>query len=243
MHDNESIKIEGLSANFESNGLQVIKDINLSVEKGSFISIIGPSGAGKSTLLRLVLGLMKPSHGKIVKNFKEPAMVFQNHALFPWLNTLENVEFGLKMKNLDEEKRKKIAKEKLSEVGLSGYGERFPDELSGGQHQRVGLARALAISPDLLILDEPFSSLDTITSQALKKDLLSVWHTYNMTIFMVNHLIPDAVELSDKIFIMSPLPGEIKKTMHISLPRPRDTRSGEFFKYVDELTEEVRRIS
>ncbi|MBU6214500.1 ABC transporter ATP-binding protein [Patescibacteria group bacterium] len=221
----------------------VLKDITFSVPTGAFVSIIGPSGSGKSTLMRVILGLMSASSGNIVRNFTKPAMVFQNYALFPWLSAIDNVAFGLKMQGMDRKERERIAREKLNQVGLTRLERHFPSALSGGQRQRVGLARALAISPDLLIMDEPFSNLDTITSEALKTDLLKIWRSYGMTILMVNHLIPDAIELSDAIHIMSSHPGRIEKTVSVRLPRPRDTRSPQFYAEVDALTEAIREIS
>ena len=227
-------------ADEKKNSVPTIKDISLSVPKGSFLSIIGPSGAGKSTLMRIILGLMPHTSGEVVRNFSRPAMVFQNYALFPWLSALDNVAFGLHMHGMGHKQREHIAREKLREVGLERFEGHYPAALSGGQRQRVGLARALAISPDLLIMDEPFSNLDTITSESLKADLLKIWRTYGMTIVMVNHLIPDAIELSDQIIIMAAHPGRVEKTMHVDLARPRDARSDQFFKQVDLLTEDIR---
>lgn len=224
-------------------GAFVLKDLTFTVPKKGFVSIAGPSGAGKSTLMRAILDLIPIHSGLITRNFTRPAMVFQNYALFPWLSAIDNVAFGLKMEDVAPHERDRIAREKLKEVGLTGFERHYPGELSGGQRQRVGLARALAISPDLLIMDEPFSNLDTITAEALKKDLLSIWRTYNMTILMVNHLIPDAVELSDTILVMKAHPGRIEKTIPIDLSRPRDTRSPAFFKAVDQLTEIIRTVS
>jgi NitT/TauT family transport system ATP-binding protein len=226
-----------------SHALPAIRDVSFSIPSGSFTSIIGPSGVGKSTLLRVILGLMPHTSGEVVRNFARPAMVFQNYALFPWLTALENVAFGLRMDGMDRLRRERIAHEKLAEVGLAHLEHHYPATLSGGQRQRVGLARALAISPDILILDEPFSNLDTITSEALKADLLRIWRDYGMTILMVNHLIPDAIELSDQIILMGAHPGHIEKTLRVDLPRPRGTRSDSFFKHVDSLTEEIRHIS
>lgn len=220
-----------------------LRDITFSLAKGSFLSVIGPSGSGKSTLMRIILGLMEPSSGTVVRNFIKPAMVFQNYALFPWLTTLENVAFGLQMDGMTKKERVALARAKLAEVELSHLEEHYPAALSGGQRQRVGLARALAIAPDLLILDEPFSNLDTITAEELKIDLLRLWRTYGITMVMVNHLIPDAVELSDTILIMNAHPGRIEKTIHIGLPRPRDTRSPQFYREVDILTGDIRKIS
>ncbi len=221
----------------------VLKDISFSVSKGSFVSIIGPSGAGKSTLARVILGMMPHESGEIVRNFLRPAMVFQNYALFPWLSALDNVAFGLKMGGMPRVERESIAREKLKEVGLLHLEKHYPSALSGGQRQRVGLARALAISPDLLIMDEPFSNLDTITSEALKVDLLKIWRTYGMTILMVNHLIPDTIELSDQVIVMGAHPGRVEKVFTVNLPRPREVRGSQFFKEVDLLTESIRALS
>ena len=221
----------------------VLKEISFSIPKGFFVSIIGPSGAGKSTLMRVILDLMPSASGTVVRNFSRPAMVFQNYALFPWLSALENAAFGLRMSGVRKDDAHKIAREKLKEVGLEHFERHYPSQLSGGQRQRVGLARALVISPDLLIMDEPFSNLDTITSEALKADLLKIWRAYGMTILMVNHLIPDAIELSDQIIVMSAHPGRIEKTFAVDLPRPRNIRDAAFFKEVDFLTEVIRKVS
>lgn len=218
-----------------------LKDISFSIPKGSFVSVIGPSGAGKSTLMRVILGLMPHMQGTVVRNFSRPAMVFQNYALFPWLSAKNNVAFGLRMTGAGRRERDRIAREKLKEVGLEHLENHYPVALSGGQRQRIGLARALAISPDLLIMDEPFSNLDTITSEALKADLLNIWRSYGMTILMVNHLIPDAIELSDQIIVMGAHPGRVEKILDINLNRPRDARGSHFFKEVDLLTEDIRR--
>jgi NitT/TauT family transport system ATP-binding protein len=220
-----------------------LKDVTFSIKKGSFVSIAGPSGAGKSTLMRIILGLMPHASGTVVRNFTHPAMVFQNYALFPWLTALDNVAYGLRMQGMGRKEREHLARTKLEEVGLHDLDHRYPNALSGGQRQRVGLARALALSPDLLIMDEPFSNLDTITAEALKADLLRIWRAYGLTILMVNHLIPDAIELSDDILLMKAHPGEIVRTISVPLVRPRDPRSPAFYKEVDALTEHIRRIS
>jgi len=241
-----ALVLSRVSARFsdeEKKNVPVLEDISLSIPAGGFVSIIGPSGAGKSTLMRVILGLMPHESGTIVRNFSRPAMVFQNYALFPWLTAFDNVAFGLKMEGVPRRERARIAREKLKEVGLEHLANHYPATLSGGQRQRVGLARALAISPDLLITDEPFSNLDTITAESLKADLLKIWRTYGMTILMVNHLIPDAIELSDQIIIMSTDPGRIQETMNVNLTRPRDTRTERFFKEVDYLTEVIRHVS
>ena len=240
-----ALVLSRISANFvvDEKDTPALRDISFSVSKGSFVSIIGPSGAGKSTLMSLVLGLMPHASGEIVRNFSKPAMVFQNCALFPWLTALDNVAFGLRMSGMSHKDREHIAREKLKEVGLEHLANHYPATLSGGQRQRVGLARALAISPDLLILDEPFSNLDTITSEALKTDLLKIWRTYGMTILMVDHLVPDTIELADQIVVLGAHPGHVEKVLSVDMPRPRDTRSPQFFKHVDQLIETLRTIS
>lgn len=239
-----TLVLSRISARFADEDMKpVLKDISFSISGGSFVSIIGPSGAGKSTLMRVILGLMPHAEGTIVRNFSRSAMVFQNYALFPWLTALDNVAFGLRMEGMARHERERVAREKLKEVGLEHLEGHYPSALSGGQRQRVGLARALAISPDLLIMDEPFSNLDTITAESLKADLLNIWRAYGMTILMVNHLIPDAIELSDHVIIMGTHPGRVKKTIAVELPRPRDTRSARFFTQVDLLTEDIRGIS
>lgn len=212
------------------------KDVSFSVAPGEFVSIIGPSGGGKTTLLRAIAGVITESSGSIERNFKCSAMIFQGHGIFPWLTVLQNAAFGLQMEGVGKAERERIAHEKLKEVELHTLADRYPHQLSGGQRQRVAVARAIAVEPDLLVMDEPFSSLDSITAHALKQDILRIWQKYRMTVLMVNHLIPDAVELSDRVVVFSKEPGTIKEIAHIRLPRPRDTRSKEFFEYVDRLT-------
>jgi len=259
MNDNQNMalvlsRVCARFADIDAKGPLALKDFTFSIPTGAFISIIGPSGAGKSTLMRVILGLMKHESGTIVRNFSQSAMVFQNYALFPWLKALDNVAYGLHMKGVPRKERERIAREKLSEVGLGHLENHYPSALSGGQRQRVGLARALATSPDFLIMDEPFSNLDTITAHELKADLLKIWRLYGMTILMVNHLIPDAIELSDQIIVMGSSstksdlvldkhPGHIEKIFTVELPRPRETRSDAFYKQVDLLTETIRSIS
>ncbi len=221
----------------------VLQDVDLAVPRGSFTTLLGPSGSGKSTLMRIILNLVPHTSGTVVRNFIRPAMAFQNYALFPWLSALDNVAFGLRMNGARGEEAKVAALEKLKEVGLEQVAGHYPSMLSGGQKQRVGLARALAISPDLLIMDEPFSNLDTITAETLKADLLRIWRTYGMTILMINHLLPDAVELSDHIVIMGAHPGHIEKTLTVPLTRPRNTRDPQFYKEVDSLIAAIRAIS
>jgi NitT/TauT family transport system ATP-binding protein len=231
--------------------VRALSDISLEIPAGKFLSIVGPSGCGKSTLLRIMAGLIAPSEGDAVLHFTRPAMVFQNFALFPWLTVLGNVEFGLIMKKDSKEKNyskaaiSTIAHEKIKEVGLSGHEHKYPHELSGGMRQRVSIARALAISPDVLFMDEPFSSLDPFTADALKKDLMSLWQKYNadgvmMTIVMISHIIEDAITLSDTVAVVSSRPGQVINTHDISLSRPRNTRTQDYFELFDKITSEIK---
>lgn len=212
------------------------KDISFSIADGEFVSIVGPSGCGKSTLLRSVLGLQKGATGSITRGYKKAAMVFQGSAVFPWLTVYENIAFGLEMEGKPKETIRKIVEEKIREVGLKGHEDKYPKELSGGMKQRVGVARALAVSPDFLVMDEPFSSIDYFTAKKLKDDLLVLFKKYDMAVLFVTHLIAEAIELSDRIIVLSKRPGMIKEDVAITLPRPRDPRSVEFFTLLDKIT-------
>lgn len=220
-------------------GEYAFKEISFAVHAGEFVSIIGPSGGGKSTVLRVVAGVLKETGGSVERKFTRAAMIFQGHGIFPWLTAIENVAFGLKMEDMPEKERMHIAREKIEEVGLKGFENRYPHQLSGGQRQRVAVARAMAVNPDLLIMDEPFSSLDSLTSHRLKNDIIELWKKYKMAVIMVNHIIPDAVELSDRVIIFGANPGTIRDIVPITIPRPRDTRSKEFFAKADSLTERI----
>ncbi len=236
------LKINDLSHSFKEEnkkGFEVIKNVSFDVKKGEFLSIVGPSGSGKSTLLRIVTGLIKPTHGIVQVNTDKVAMVFQNFAVFPWLTVHDNIGFGLKMAGVSKKERKAIITEKIKEVGLTGFDKKYPKELSGGMRQRVGLARALAVNPALLIMAEPFSSLDTFTAEKLRLDLLNIWYKYKMTIILVTHLVEEALQLSDRIVIVSKRPAEIKQTLDINLERPRDVRSEHFFSLLDKITSQI----
>ena len=226
--------------------LLVLDKISFDVREGEFVCIIGPSGCGKSTLLRIISGLMKPDEGRVLLHGKPPvpeepedAMVFQHFALFPFLNVTENIEFGLKMFGVGVKERHHRVQGLIKEMGLVGAEHRYPKELSGGMKQRVGLARAFAVEPKVLLMDEPFSALDAFTAATLRDEVLRVWQQSKQTIVMVTHLVEEAIEMADRIIVMSAHPGRVIRIMKNPLARPRDKRSRHFFQAVDELTSYV----
>lgn len=266
--ENENTKINKISQNHGSNSssllelrnvskeytddnsrhVTVLKQINLSANKNEFISIVGPSGCGKSTLLRIILGLETSTTGDVlfkgqyVPNGKvnpHMAMVFQSFGLFPWLTVIENVEFGLESINMPKAQRRQKSLSIIQEVGLEGFEEAYPRELSGGMKQRVGIARALVTDPEILLMDEPFSSLDPLTAEALREEVLKVWSNEFTTpdiVIMVTHNVEEAVYLSDKIMILSHRPAKVVKEVHINIPRPREKRDKAIYEYLDQIT-------
>jgi len=225
------------SFKLDSSKQKVLDDISVDIKPGEFVCFVGPSGCGKSTLLRLISGLMKPDSGGVTMKPKTKlAFVFQNFGLFPWLTVEQNIGFGLKMNGVPKETIDAEVKKQISQMRLQGFETKHPKELSGGMKQRVGIARALSVKPDILLLDEPFSALDTFTAENLRQDLLNIWQKQQLTVVMVSHLVEEAVELSDKVVIFSAKPGRIKKEIKINLARSRDKRSTQFFNYVDEIS-------
>lgn len=232
------LTVKNLSKEFvlEKERIIALTDVNFEVNNGEFFTVIGPSGCGKSTLLKIIAGLEKPSMGEIHWNqTPKTAFVFQNFALFPYLTVFENIEFGLKMRGIPKNQREKIVKELLLEVALEEFKEKHPQELSGGMKQRVGIARALAIDPNIILLDEPFSSLDEFTAESLRNLMLGIWNKRKMTVILITHLISEALQLSDRIAVLSPAPGTVEKILENNLKRPRDLRSQEFFDFEDNL--------
>lgn len=209
-----------------SNELLALGGVNLNIHKGEFISIVGPSGCGKSTFLDLVGGLSKPNEGNIFIDGKpvegpglDRGIVFQQYALFPWRTALGNVEFGLESQKIPKNERTEIARKYLKLVGLTGFEDRYPYELSGGMKQRVAIARALAFDPDILLMDEPFGALDAQTREILQRELLHIWEETHKTIVFITHSIDEAVFLSDKVAIMTARPGVIKKMEDVPISR------------------------
>ncbi|MBI3495088.1 ATP-binding cassette domain-containing protein [Candidatus Berkelbacteria bacterium] len=209
-----------------------VQHVNLRVHAGEFFCIVGPSGCGKSTLLKLIANLEEPTEGKIEAS-NRTAMVFQSGALLPWLTARDNVGLGLTMQGLPRERVTRAATRYLAMVGLKPFGSRFPRELSGGQRQRVGIARALAIEPEVLLLDEPFSSLDQMTTEELHRDLLGIWQQNRLTIVMVSHLLDEALLLADRIAIMRQ--GTMNTIVPVQIGRPRDPHGQPFITQLKRL--------
>ena len=234
-NSNNLIVFSGVSKIYEPTKEVALRDVSLSVERGKFVCIIGPSGGGKSTVLKLIAGLERPSSGTIV-NPSHSAMVFQAGALLPWLSVYENVALGLSGRHGSAAKIGATVEKYIALVGLSGMEQKCPRELSGGQRQRVGIARALAVNPEVLLLDEPFSALDPKTTEELHQDLLKIWSATGKTIVMVSHLIEEAVALADEVILIKDY--TVARTFPISLPRPRRANEASFAHEVTEVRKE-----
>jgi NitT/TauT family transport system ATP-binding protein len=207
---------------------EAVKDISLTVEPNEFVSLIGPSGCGKSSLLSIVAGFTKPTRGTITldgvpikKPGAERGVVFQQYSLFPWLRVRENVEFGLKMAGVSRTKREGNARTLLGLAGLLAFENHYPDQLSGGMKQRIGIVRALAANPQVLLMDEPFGALDTQTRTVMQEILTNMWQRFRLSVLFITHDIEEAVFLSDRIYVMTARPGRIKAEIRVPLPRPR----------------------
>jgi NitT/TauT family transport system ATP-binding protein len=219
----------------------VLRGINLQASEGEFVSLLGHTGCGKSTLMNLIAGYIKPDQGRILVDGKlvtgpgaDRGVVFQEYALFPWYTVLENVAFGPEIRGMDRVAARKIARQYISLVGLEGFEGAYPDTLSGGMKQRVGIARALANEPSVLLMDEPFGALDALTRETMRQELLRIWLEVRPTVIFITHSVPEAVALSDCVAMFNLL-GTIERTVHIDLTRPRDPYSHEFQEYVISL--------
>ena len=227
------------------NQVTVLKDVNLSIFHEEVVALLGPSGCGKSTLMRILAGLIRPTtgqvlyHGMPLKGVNPGiSIVFQNFAIYPWLTVLKNVEIVLKAKGLPRDEVKRLADKSICMVGLTGYEEAYPRELSGGMKQRVGIARALVVEPEILCMDEPFSQVDALTAETLRAEVLDIWSCVEKnptTVFMVSHDIKEVVYMADRIVIMGSNPGSIRSILQNTLSRPRDYRSQEFLNLVDRI--------
>ena len=212
--------------------VEAIRMVDFHVRAGEFVSLLGPSGCGKSTLLDIIGGLERPTGGeviiegeKVARPHPKVAMVFQLMSVFPWRTAVENVEFGLELQNVDEKTRRKKALEVIQLVGLGGFEDKYPSQLSGGMNQRLAIARALALDPDILLMDEPFGSLDEQTRFLMGLELLRIWDATKKTILFVTHSIAEAIQLSDRVLVMSGRPSVIRQDIPIPLPRPRTIES------------------
>jgi NitT/TauT family transport system ATP-binding protein len=238
-----ALKVEKSYAQPDGRQIQVIAPTDLAIEPETIIAVLGPSGSGKSTLLRILTGLTQPSggsilwHGKpLVESNSNVAIVFQSFALFPWLTVLENVEAPLLARGVEHAERHERALKAIDTVGLQGFETAYPKELSGGMKQRVGFARALAVEPEILFMDEPFSALDVLTAENLRGELMELWIGKKIptrSIFMVTHNIEEAVTLADRVIVLGRNPAKIRADFRISLPQPRDRTSAECLVYVD----------
>ena len=224
------LTIANVSRVFESESGQVeaLRNINLEVFDKEFLCFIGPSGCGKTTLLRIVAGLDQPTSGEVLlegKTIKSPdperGMVFQEYSLFPWRTIIDNIAFGLEMKGESKEERRRIALKYLKLVGLEAFGRSYPYQLSGGMRQRVAIARALANDPKVLLMDEPFGSVDAQTRNFLQGELLRIWCETRKTVLFITHSIDEAVYLADRVVVLSARPGQIREIIEVDLERPR----------------------
>ena len=229
--------------------IPVLDDISLEIPDGELVCFVGPSGSGKSTLLRIMMGLLSPTSGTVLYNDQplhgvnlRAAMVFQSFALLPWLTIQANVELGLRARDLADAEARKRAAYYLDKVGLDGYEESYPGELSGGMKQRAGLARALAVEPDILLMDEPFAGLDALTSANLREEVLTLWSDRAVpvnTVVMVTHIIEEAVLMADRVIVLSSHPGRVAADLPVTLARPRNKRDEGFDQVVDSIFEKI----
>lgn len=239
--DPDLIQIRGVNMIYpgaDGHETQALKDVDLEIRQGEFVSLLGPSGCGKSTLLRIIADLLEPSWGTVSVFGRTPretrlnrkyGVVFQSPVLYEWRTVRHNIRLPLEIMKLPKDEQNRRIDEQLELVGLTKFANRYPFQLSGGMQQRVGIARALAMKPDLLLMDEPFSALDEFTREGLNDDLLRIWAATGKTVVFVTHNIAEAVSLSDRVVVMSPHPGRVSAAIDIDLPRPRAHDAPEFF--------------
>lgn len=241
------VQLEHINQRYKS-GQRVftaVEDVNLALYEGEFVALLGPSGCGKSTLLRIITGLQRPTEGRVIYRGRPlkgvnpyATIVFQTFALFPWLTVLDNVEIALKAKGMPEKLRYTRAIDLLDRVGLDGYETAYPRELSGGMRQKVGFARAMAVEPELLCLDEPFSALDVLSAESLRNELMELWLSGDIptrAILMVSHNIEESVSMADRIVVMDKEPGRIVADLQVEIPHPRSRKDAAFLVVVDQV--------
>jgi NitT/TauT family transport system ATP-binding protein len=228
----DKVVVRGIDKVFSSQRGQILalKGFNLTVKEEEFVCIVGPSGCGKSTFLRIVAGLIKPSGGHLFVRSSEDndvpinSMIFQEHALFPWKTVLENVTFGLKMRSLPKKEREEIGMHYLQKVGLQDFARHYPHELSGGMKQRVGIVRAFANNPEILLMDEPLGALDAQTRTILQEEIIKIWEDMKKTVIFITHSIDEALILGDRIVLMTARPGRNKEEFVVPFGRPRSLK-------------------
>lgn len=234
----------------DSAGVLALDGIDLTIRDDEFMTVIGPSGCGKTTLLRIMAGLIEPDDGEVLIDGKavdgpgpDRAVVFQNFALLPWADILSNVAFGLRLEGMSRQEREEKAMHYIELVGLEGFERKLPSQLSGGMQQRVGLARALSVNPEVLLMDEPFGALDEQTRRLLQEQLIEIWERERKTVVFITHSMEEAVLLGDRLVLMAPRPGTIKDVLDIPIARPRDhgvERSAEFVNIKENVWEHLR---
>ena len=242
------LSIEGIAKEFiaQQGKVLALDEISIEIKSGEFVCFVGPSGCGKTTLLNLIAGLEQPTRGIVRQNGEEIAapgsdrvVIFQEAALFPWLNVIQNVEFGL-VGRMKAGKRCEIARTFLNLVHLGRFEKAYVHQLSGGMKSRVALARALALNPSILLMDEPFAALDAQTRDLLHEEIQEIWAKTKQTVIFVTHNVREAVRLGDRVFVFTARPGRIKKKFQIDLPRPRDINSEGVFLYAKQIQQELR---
>jgi len=246
------LQVSGLSKYFhgrEGAIRQVLDSINLSIDDGEFVCIVGASGCGKTTFLRCVGGLLPAEAGEIRIDGKEVSgpgpdrgFVFQHDSLLPWRTVVDNVLFGLEVRGVPVAQRRRVGEALVRLVGLAGFENHYPGELSGGMRQRVNLARALAIDPDVLLMDEPFASLDAQTREIMQRELLKVWNERRNTVLFITHQIDEAIYLADRVLVFSSRPGRLSGNIRIPFARPRELalkRDPQFLEYVDQIWRQI----
>ncbi len=249
---NVKIRFDRVSKVFHTDSADTValQDVALDVLDGEFLCILGPSGCGKTTLLNILAGLLGPTSGRSLNDGRpvegpgdDRAYVFQEYALFPWMTVLDNVAFGLESRGIRRETRQQIAGQILQTMGLGEFMGAHPHAISGGMKQRVSIARALAVNPEIILMDEPFAALDAQTRFNLQQELLSIWEVLKKTVVFVTHNIEEAMLLSDRIAVMTARPGRIKQVVEVGLPRPRDITSLDYLSVLKEvqrlLSEEI----